>query len=104
MGTQDNDPPFDDSPACPFCPTIVRSLYAAAFNACTAFENRQQDEARAVRKMTHLREELDWLKAKVDAHFADEAHAFPTRTPEHDAQLRDATTALFRSISERGER
>ena len=55
---------------CPACPTVVRDLYAVAYNAVTSWRaDPNRAEARTARKMAELANVLERLRPIVDAHF-----------------------------------
>lgn len=75
------NPPFDDSPACPMCPTEIRNLYAVAFNASNRFEEYSQENSVYAHNklMEHLRDlkrAVELIQPLVDKHFESRSHSY----------------------------
>ena len=56
---------------CIYCPMEVRGLFAQAFNACNAYENRNFQPERCERKMAELRAYIEEIQPGLDRHFEE---------------------------------
>lgn len=73
--TDPQGPPFDGSEPCICCPGPVRNLYAVAYNLMLAFDRKNEEPARYMRKWREFGRTVMDFKEYMDEHFADKAHA-----------------------------